>query len=47
LIVDDNSTSRRILSLQTQGWGLQPSLAGSLLKPLEQLRQGELRPGDP
>ncbi len=41
LIVDDNDTSRRILSLQTQGWGMQPRLTGSPQEALEWLTQGE------
>ncbi|OGO28750.1 MAG: hypothetical protein A2Z16_10995 [Chloroflexi bacterium RBG_16_54_18] len=41
LIVDDNDTSRRILSLQTQGWGMQPHLTGSPQDALEWLKQGK------
>jgi len=41
LIVDDNDTSRRILSLQTQGWGMQPRLSGAPQEALEWLKQGE------
>jgi CheY-like chemotaxis protein len=40
LIVDDNATNRRILSLQTQGWGMQPRATGSPEEALEWLRQG-------
>jgi signal transduction histidine kinase/DNA-binding response OmpR family regulator len=34
LIVDDNATSRRILTLQAQKWGLQPQAAASGLEAL-------------
>jgi signal transduction histidine kinase/CheY-like chemotaxis protein len=42
LIVDDNDTSRRILSLQTQGWGMSPYATGSAAEALEWIRQGNL-----
>jgi CheY-like chemotaxis protein len=42
LIVDDNDTSRRILSLQTQGWGMSPYASGSPAEALEWIRQGNL-----
>ncbi len=41
LIVDDNATSRRILTLQTHGWGMLPRTSGSPQEALEWLRQGE------
>ncbi len=41
LVVDDNDTSRRILSLQTKGWGMRPRLTGSPQEALEWLKQGE------
>jgi len=42
LIVDDNETSRRILTLQTQKWGMEPRATGSPFEALQWLRQGEL-----
>ncbi|HSJ52647.1 MAG TPA: response regulator [Anaerolineae bacterium] len=41
LIVDDNPTNRRILSLQTQGWGMLPAATGSPAEALDWLRRGE------
>ncbi|MFN2243469.1 MAG: response regulator, partial [Anaerolineae bacterium] len=41
LIVDDNPTNRRILTLQTQGWGMQPYQTGSPAEALEWLRRGD------
>jgi PAS domain S-box-containing protein len=41
LIVDDNATSRRILTLQTQGWGMLPKATGSPLEALEWVRRKE------
>ena len=41
LIVDDNLTNRRILTLQTQGWGMRPRAAGSPSEALDWLRRGE------
>jgi PAS domain S-box-containing protein len=41
LIVDDNPTNRRILSLQTQGWGMHPHQTGSPAEALEWLRRGD------
>ena len=41
LIVDDNATNRRILSLQTQGWGMAPRATASPQEALAWLRQGE------
>ena len=40
LIVDDNATNRRILTLQTQSWGMQPRATGSPHEALEWVRQG-------
>ena len=40
LIVDDNDTNRRILTLQTQSWGLRPRATGSPHEALEWVRQG-------
>jgi PAS domain S-box-containing protein len=40
LIVDDNATNRRCLSLQVQGWGMQPRATGSPQEALEWVRQG-------
>ena len=40
LIVDDNATNRRILALQTQGWGMRPRATGSPHEALEWVRQG-------
>jgi signal transduction histidine kinase/CheY-like chemotaxis protein/predicted hydrocarbon binding protein len=39
LIVDDNATNRRILTLQTQGWGMLPRATGSPQEALEWVRQ--------
>jgi PAS domain S-box-containing protein len=41
LIVDDNATNRRILTLQTQGWGMQARATGSPEEVLEWVRRGE------
>ena len=41
LVVDDNATNRRILTLQTQGWGLQPRATGSPQEALDWVRCGE------
>jgi CheY-like chemotaxis protein len=41
LIVDDNATNRRILTLQTQDWGLLPRATASPHEALEWLRRGE------
>jgi signal transduction histidine kinase/DNA-binding response OmpR family regulator len=41
LIVDDNATSRRILSLQTQSWGMLPQSTGSPSDALDWLRSGD------
>jgi PAS domain S-box-containing protein len=41
LIVDDNPTNRRILSLQTQAWGMLPHETGSPAEALEWLRRGD------
>lgn len=38
LIVDDNATNRRVLLLQTQGWGMIPSVAASGQEAIELLR---------
>jgi CheY-like chemotaxis protein/HPt (histidine-containing phosphotransfer) domain-containing protein len=40
LIVDDNATSRRILTLQTERWGMLPQATGSPAEALEWIRQG-------
>ncbi len=42
MIVDDNATNRRILTLQTQGWGMQPRATGSPQEALDWLRSGEI-----
>jgi signal transduction histidine kinase/DNA-binding response OmpR family regulator/HPt (histidine-containing phosphotransfer) domain-containing protein len=42
LIVDDNPTNRRILSLQTKSWAMQPMDIGSPLRALELIRSGEV-----
>jgi signal transduction histidine kinase/DNA-binding response OmpR family regulator len=42
LIVDDNATNRKLLTLQTQFWGMQPSAASSGLEALEWLAAGAL-----
>ncbi len=39
LIVDDNATNRRILTLQTQSWGMIPRDTGSPAQALEWVRQ--------
>ncbi len=41
LIVDDNATNRRILSLQTQGWGMRARVTDSPKEALEWIRRGE------
>jgi PAS domain S-box-containing protein len=41
LIVDDNTTNRRILSLQAEGWGMRARAAGSGAEALRWLDQGE------
>jgi signal transduction histidine kinase/DNA-binding response OmpR family regulator len=41
LIVDDNPTNRRILTLQTSKWGMLPRAANSGQEALEWLRKGE------
>jgi signal transduction histidine kinase/HPt (histidine-containing phosphotransfer) domain-containing protein len=41
LIVDDNATNRRILTLQAQSWGLQSRDAASGSEALEWIRRGE------
>jgi CheY-like chemotaxis protein/HPt (histidine-containing phosphotransfer) domain-containing protein len=41
LIVDDNPTNRRILSLQTQAWGMFPHQTGSPAEALAWLRRGD------
>jgi CheY-like chemotaxis protein len=41
LIVDDNATNRRILTLQTQGWGMQPRATGSPDEALAWVRRGD------
>ena len=40
LIVDDNETNRRILTLQTGSWEMLPRVTGSPLEALEWIRQG-------
>jgi PAS domain S-box-containing protein len=42
LIVDDNDTNRRILTLQTQAWGMLPRSTASPAEALEWIRQGDL-----
>ena len=39
LIVDDNPTNRRILSLQMNGWGMIPCETGSPKEALDWLRR--------
>ena len=41
LIVDDNATNRRILTLQAQAWGMLPAVTASPLESLEWIRQGQ------
>jgi signal transduction histidine kinase/DNA-binding response OmpR family regulator/putative methionine-R-sulfoxide reductase with GAF domain/tetratricopeptide (TPR) repeat protein len=41
LIVDDNATSRRILTLQTEAWGMRPQATASPAEALEWIRRGE------
>jgi PAS domain S-box-containing protein len=41
LIVDDNSTNRRILTLQTQSWGMLPRDTGSPTEALAWIRRGD------
>ena len=42
LIVDDNATNRRILTLQTKGWEMTPEATHSPLEALEWVRQGKV-----
>ena len=41
LIVDDNETNRRILTLQAQSWGMLPVAFASPLEALQAMRSGE------
>jgi CheY-like chemotaxis protein len=41
LIVDDNATNRRILTTQTQNWGMLPRETASPLEALEWIRRGD------
>ncbi len=41
LIVDDHASNRRILSLQTRGWGMQPVEAATPEDALQKIRSGE------
>jgi CheY-like chemotaxis protein len=41
LIVDDNATNRRLLTLQTQAWGMAPRAYATPAEALESLRTGE------
>ncbi len=41
LLVDDNETNRRILTLQTQSWGMIPAAYASPLEALAAVRRGE------
>ena len=41
LIVDDNATNRRILSLQTEAWGMLPEATDSPAEALDWVRQGQ------
>ena len=41
LIVDDNATNRRILSLQSRAWGMVPHQTGSPAEALSWLRRGD------
>jgi signal transduction histidine kinase/DNA-binding response OmpR family regulator len=40
LIVDDNATNRRILTLQTQAWGMEPTETASPNEALEWIQRG-------
>ncbi len=42
LIVDDNATNRRILTCQTQAWGMIPQATSAPLEALAWIRAGEL-----
>ncbi|NUN10483.1 MAG: response regulator [Ignavibacteriaceae bacterium] len=42
LIVDDNATNRRILTLQCSNWGMEPTAVESPLTTLNKLRSGEI-----
>ena len=41
LVVDDNATNRRIVALQTQGWGMLPRATGSPREALAWLHSGD------
>jgi len=42
LIVDDNSTNRRILMRQTRAWGMLPTVLASGIEALDWVRDGEI-----
>jgi CheY-like chemotaxis protein len=42
LVVDDNTTNRRILTLQLQAWNMQPKVSASPLEALRWVRGGEV-----
>jgi len=42
LAVDDNETNRRILTLQSQSWGMKAAAFGSPLEALASIQQGEV-----
>ena len=41
LVVDDNETSRRILTVQTEGWGMEPTATADPLDALHRIRRGD------
>jgi signal transduction histidine kinase/DNA-binding response OmpR family regulator/HAMP domain-containing protein len=41
LIVDDNATNRRILTLQTEAWGMRPRATASPAEALDWIRRGD------
>ena len=41
LIVDDNETNQRILTLQTEAWGMKSQVAGTAAQALDVIRRGE------
>jgi signal transduction histidine kinase/DNA-binding response OmpR family regulator/HPt (histidine-containing phosphotransfer) domain-containing protein len=41
LIVDDNETNQRILTAQTEAWGMKPQVAGTAVQALDYIQRGE------
>jgi signal transduction histidine kinase/CheY-like chemotaxis protein/HPt (histidine-containing phosphotransfer) domain-containing protein len=41
LVVDDNATNRKILTMQLEAWGMHPQATGSPLEALDWIRRGD------